>query len=253
MKKFVFVFLGLVAASSLYARAVLDSGVDPEKTDNSYAYGLVIGSDLKGTGIEFDYYAIAQGLRDAIEERESRFSIDEAISLVQQSFQAAMDQQAEENRRKESQFFVENGAREGVITTESGLQYEAVHVAGGEKPGPQALVRVNYEGKLTDGTIFDSSYEREEPADIPLDRVIPGWSEGLQLMGVGDTYTLYIPSRLGYGEEGAGQAIPPYSPLIFKVELLEILRQVPAARPVPPGGGEASGATGPGSAGQDTR
>jgi FKBP-type peptidyl-prolyl cis-trans isomerase len=149
-------------------------------------------------------------------------SVDEAINLVQQSFFAAMEQQAAENRQKEIQFFAENGLRAGVTTTASGLQYEVVQAAGGEKPDPQATVRVQYEGKLTDGTVFDSSYERGEAAEIPLDRVIPGWSEGLQLMGVGDTYTLYIPSALGYGEAGAGDMIPPYSPLIFKVELLEI-------------------------------
>ncbi|MDR3249334.1 MAG: FKBP-type peptidyl-prolyl cis-trans isomerase [Treponema sp.] len=233
MRKFVCVFLGLVLASSVYARAVLDSGSDQEKTNNSYAYGLVIGSDLKDTGIDFDYYAIAQGLRDAIEGRDSRLSVDEAIALVQQSFLAAMERQSAENQQAESLFFAENGEREGVSTTESGLQYEVVHSAGGEKPGPQSMVRVNYEGKLLNGTIFDSSYERNEPADIPLDRVIPGWAEGLRLMGVGDIFTLYIPSGLAYGEEGAGQAIPPYSPLIFKVELLEILRrgETPGASP----------------------
>jgi FKBP-type peptidyl-prolyl cis-trans isomerase len=210
-------------ASSLYARAVLDGGGNQEKTDSSYAYGLVIGSDLKNTGIEFDYYAIAEGLRDAIEGLDSRVTIDEAIALVQRSFMAAMERQAEENRQKESLFFAENGGREGVITTESGLQYEALQVQGGEKPNSQAVVRVNYEGKLADGTVFDSSYDRGQPTDIPLNRVIPGWSEGLCLMGEGDIYIFYIPSRLAYGEGGAGEVIPPNATLIFRVELLEIL------------------------------
>jgi FKBP-type peptidyl-prolyl cis-trans isomerase len=222
-KKYAGAALGLVIASSLYARGVLDAGEDQEKTDNSYAYGLVIGSDLKNTGIEFDYHAITEGLRDAIEDREARLTIDEAISLVQRSFLAAMERQAEENRHKESLFFAENGEREGVITTESGLQYEVLQREGGTKPNSQAVVRVNYEGKLTDGTVFDSSYERGQPTDIPLNRVIPGWSEGLLLMGEGDIYILYIPSRLAYGEGGAGDMIPPNATLIFQVELLEIL------------------------------
>jgi FKBP-type peptidyl-prolyl cis-trans isomerase len=219
LKKVAALLLGLGLAASLHAQG-------EEKTDRSYAYGLVIGSDLKNTGIEFDYNAVSQGLRDAIEGPDQRMTIEEAIALVQRSFQEVVERQNAENREKENRFLEENGKRIGVITTASGLQYEVVHGAGGEKPGPRALVRVNYEGKLADGTVFDSSYERGEPSEIPLDRVIPGWTEGLQLMGVGDTFTIYIPSRLAYGEAGAGGMIPPYSPLIFKVELLEILPQV---------------------------
>jgi FKBP-type peptidyl-prolyl cis-trans isomerase FkpA/FKBP-type peptidyl-prolyl cis-trans isomerase FklB len=110
------------------------------------------------------------------------------------------------------------------------LQYE-VNVQGeGPKPAPDALVKVNYEGSLTDGTVFDSTYERGAgPSQIPLNQVIPGWSEGVQLMPVGSTYTFYIPSELGYGPQGTpGGPIPPYSPLIFKVELVEIVEEAPA-------------------------
>jgi FKBP-type peptidyl-prolyl cis-trans isomerase len=217
---------GLALVSTLQAQ----NGPDQEKIDRSYAYGLVIGSDLRDTGIEFDYSAFTQGLRDSLEGLDSRITVDEAILLVQEAYQAAMERRIEENRLKEILFLEENGKRQGVLTTESGLQYEAVQRAGGEKPGPRAVVRVHYEGKFVDGTIFDSSYERGEPAEIPLDRVIPGWTEGLQLMGVGDTFTLYLPSRLAYGENGGG-TIPPYSPLIFKVELLDIL--VPEENPGP--------------------
>jgi FKBP-type peptidyl-prolyl cis-trans isomerase len=224
MKKYALAFLGLTLASSLYARGVLDMETNADKTDNSYAYGLIIGTDLRSTGMEFDYQAMTQGLKDALEGRPARFTIDEAIALVQQNYMVVMEQQAAENKIKETQFFEENGARPGVLSTKSGLQYEVIQSVGGEKPGPQAIVQVHYEGKLPDGTIFDSSYDRGEAADIPLDQVIPGWSEGLQLMGVGDTYILYIPSELGYGVEGAADVIPSNSPLIFKVELLEILR-----------------------------
>jgi FKBP-type peptidyl-prolyl cis-trans isomerase len=128
----------------------------------------------------------------------------------------------EENRVKEVVFLENNGKRPGVITTASGLQYEVVQEGGKEKPGPQALVQVHYEGKFTNGEIFDSSYERGEAQAISLNQVIPGWAEGVQLMGVGDTFTFYIPSRLAYGENGGG-TIPPHTPLVFKVELLGIL------------------------------
>jgi FKBP-type peptidyl-prolyl cis-trans isomerase len=201
----------------------MDRGPTTEEEDRSYAYGLIIGSDLKTIGLEFDYYALSQGLRDALEDRDSRISLDEAVALIQQSNLAMMERQSEENRLSEIRFLEENGKREGVFTTASGLQYEILREEGGEKPNPNALVRVNYEGTFTNGTIFDSSYLREEPDDIPLDRVIPGWSEGLCLMGEGDMYTLYIPSHLAYGESGAQNVIPPYTTLIFKVELLAIL------------------------------
>jgi FKBP-type peptidyl-prolyl cis-trans isomerase len=224
MKKYVLAFLGLVLASSLYARGVLDVETDQKKTDMSYAYGLIIGTDLKGAGLDIDYPALTQGLRDAFDGGSARLSVDAAVSLVQEYLFELREQQAAENEIKETQFFEENGARPGVLSTKSGLQYEVIQSVGGEKPGPQAIVQVHYEGKLPDGTVFDSSYDRGEAADIPLEQVIPGWSEGLQLMGVGDTYTLYIPSALGYGVEGAADVIPPNSPLIFKVELLEILR-----------------------------
>jgi FKBP-type peptidyl-prolyl cis-trans isomerase FkpA len=203
----------------------MDTGTSTDKRDRSYAYGLIIGSDLKSTGLEFDFYAISQGLRDAIEGRESRLTLDEAIALVQQSYMVMMEQQMEENRQQELQFLEDNGKRNEVVTTESGLQYEVISTGGGEKPSLRSVVLVNYEGTLVDGTIFDSSYTRGEPEEIPLSMVIPGWSEGLCLMGVGDVYILYIPSHLAYGRDGTGQIIPPYTPLVFRVELLEILAQ----------------------------
>jgi FKBP-type peptidyl-prolyl cis-trans isomerase len=221
VKKFGGLLMGLIMASSLQAQNIPEE--EQEKLDISYAYGLIIGSDMKGAGIEFDYNALSQGLRDSIEESNPRMSLDEAISLVQGAYQVVMERQAEENQAKEVLFFEDNGKRQGIITTASGLQYEVIQRAGGkEKPGPEAMVQVNYEGKFIDGEIFDSSYERGEAELIPLNQVITGWAEGLQLMGVGDTFTFYIPSKLAYGEGGGG-TIPPYTPLVFKVELLGIL------------------------------
>jgi FKBP-type peptidyl-prolyl cis-trans isomerase len=228
MKRTVVALCLFAVAFTLYGKAIADdvSRYD-EKRDVSYAFGQVLGSDLRQTGLEFDYTAFTEGFRSSVEGRDTRYSLDEAIQLVQIAFQAAMAARAEENRVKEVQYLAENGAQVGISTTASGLQYEVISAGGGEKPGEGALVRVNYEGTLTDGTVFDSTWERNEPAEFPLDRVIPGWDEGIRLMGVGDTYILYIPSGLAYGEQGAGEVIPPFSTLIFKVELLEILNDDP--------------------------
>ncbi|GHV15383.1 hypothetical protein FACS189491_12280 [Spirochaetia bacterium] len=224
MKRTIVALCLFAAGFSLYGKAIADdAGRLDEKQKISYAFGLVLGSDLKQTGLEFDYSAFTEGFRSSVENREPRYSIDEAIQLVQTAFQAAMTRQTEENRVKEEQYLAENGARAGISTTASGLQYEVLSSGGGEKPGEGALVRVNYEGALTDGTVFDSTWDRNEPAEFPLDRVIPGWTEGIQLMGVGDSYIFYIPSSLAYGEQGAGEIIPPFSTVVFKVELLEIM------------------------------
>ncbi|MDR0641865.1 MAG: FKBP-type peptidyl-prolyl cis-trans isomerase [Treponema sp.] len=231
-KKFGALLLGLIMTSFLQAQE--EPAGDQKKSDISYAYGLIIGADLKSMGLEFDYGALDQGLRDSIEGTEDtnyRMSFEDAVLLVQNTYQEAMERQAEENRAKAEEnrakeviFLENNGKRQGVITTVSGLQYEVIRGVGKEKPGPQALVRVYYEGKFANGEIFDSSYSGNNAIEIRLDQVIPGWAEGVQLMGVGDIFTFYIPSRLAYGENGAG-AIPPNTPLVFKVELLGILPQ----------------------------
>ena len=138
--------------------------------------------------------------------------VDEVISRIKYG---AVKEEGEK-------FLQENALREGVKTTESGLQYEVLVAGKGAKPSAESTVKVHYEGTLIDGTVFDSSYERGEPIEFPLNGVIKGWTEGLQLMPVGAKYKLYIPYELGYGERGAGQNIPPYATLIFTVELLEI-------------------------------
>jgi len=119
-------------------------------------------------------------------------------------------------------FLEENATKEGIQTTASGLQYEVVREGDGPKPGAVSTVEVHYEGRLIDGRVFDSSYQRKETISFPLNRVIPGWTEGLQLMSTGSKYRLYIPSELGYGARGAGSDIPPHAALIFDVELISI-------------------------------
>jgi FKBP-type peptidyl-prolyl cis-trans isomerase len=239
MKQLLFFLLILFAALSLHAKGIAEeAALAGEKADTSYAFGLVIGGDLKTTGMEFDYAAFGQGLRDAVEGGEPRFSTEEAVERVQTAFQAAMEKRAAENQAMEARYLSENGQKNGVVTTESGLQYEVITEGKGEKPGARDMVRVNYEGTLTDGKVFDSSWDRGEPTEFPIDGVIPGWSEGVRLMTVGSTYRFFIPSSLAYGPQGAGQIIPPYSTLIFKVELLEILPREADA------GGEAETADG---------
>jgi FKBP-type peptidyl-prolyl cis-trans isomerase len=119
-------------------------------------------------------------------------------------------------------FLEENAKKEGIMSTASGLQYEVLREGNGPKPGAVSTVEVHYEGRLTNGKIFDSSYQRNETISFPLNRVIPGWTEGLQLMPTGSKYRLYIPSELGYGARGAGGDIPPHATLIFDVELISI-------------------------------
>ena len=215
-----------LSVMALYAKGIQeDIRLADEKARLSYALGLAIGADLEPAGLELDYAAFAEGLKAAIEGGEALFSEDEAMEIVQTALQAAIEKRAGENRAKEARYLSENSARPEVRTTASGLQYEVLIEGEGEKPGPADMVRVNYEGSLTDGTVFDSSYSRGESEDIPLDQVISGWAEGLTLMGVGSKYRLYIPSSLAYGEIGAGQLIPPYSTIVFTVELLEIVKE----------------------------
>ncbi|GHU62838.1 peptidyl-prolyl cis-trans isomerase [Spirochaetia bacterium] len=194
--------------------------------DTSYAFGVALGSDFKQAGLRFNYDALIKGFQEALEGKETRISLEEAIPLIQSAMLEAMTRRTEEIRQREiAEFFAENGAKPGIETTPSGLQYELISPGTGPKPQASDIVSVHYEGTFLDGTVFDSSYDRDEPAEFPLDQVIPGWTEGIQLMEVGSSYRLFIPSGLAYGEEGRGNFIPPNSILIFKVELLGIVEQ----------------------------
>ncbi|GHV77024.1 peptidyl-prolyl cis-trans isomerase [Spirochaetia bacterium] len=202
------------------SKANAENGAD---ADTSYAFGVALGADFKQAGLNFNYDALVSGLRDTLEGKETRITLEEAIPLIQAAMQEAMTRQTEANRQKGVDFLTENGKNPGVMTTASGLQYELITPGTGPKPQASDTVSVHYEGTLLDGSVFDSSYTRGEPAEFPLEDVIPGWTEGIQLMEVGSTYRLVIPSDLAYGESGAGNFIPPNSTLIFKVELLGIV------------------------------
>ncbi|MDR1905219.1 MAG: FKBP-type peptidyl-prolyl cis-trans isomerase [Treponema sp.] len=220
-------FVILFATVVCNAEGISDeSAALQDRIDLSYAFGMAIGQDLQQTGLAFSYNAFTQGLRDALEGYETRITKEEAIQKVQSAFREALAEQRRKGQEKEAQYFEENSRREGVITTDSGLQYEIISEGSGPKPSPDMVVIVRYEGTLTDGTVFDTTFLRDGAEEIPLNQVIPGWSEGVQLMNVGSVYRFYIPSRLAYGEQGGGDIIPPYSPLIFRVELIDILDEL---------------------------
>ena len=170
-------------------------------------------------GLETNFDLIKQGFINGLYDYTDQMDMQTAGQYVE-TVVARMKYGA--TKEEGEQFLQENALRDGVKTTESGLQYEVLKQGKGPKPTAESTVKVHYEGTLIDGTVFDSSYQRGEPIEFPLNGVIKGWTEGLQLMPVGSKYKLYIPYELGYGERGAGQSIPPYAALIFTVELLEI-------------------------------
>lgn len=190
----------------------------------SYALGLGIGQQLKSMNIEgFDIKEFCRSIEDVMEGRDTDFPAREAQSMLSDYFQKKEAEQAQENISKGKEYLEENGKREGVVTTKSGLQYEILTEGSGKSPKATDKVRCHYEGRLTDGTVFDSSYQRGEPADFGLNQVIAGWTEGVQLMKEGAKYRFHIPYMLGYGERGAGASIPPYATLVFDVELIKVL------------------------------
>ena len=225
MKKCIItVCLFLIALSVIHARAIREEpDLTGEQARESYAFGMAVGDDLKQAGLVLDYTAFTDGLRDVLEDSGTRLSYDEAFELIENAFENAMNRQMAELRLIEMRFLAENADREGIIVTESGLQYIILEAGDGPKPTAGDTVLVHYEGKLIDGTVFDSSYQQEQPEEIPLSLVIPGWTEALQLMSTGSMYEIYVPSFLAYGELGVGNIIPPYSTVIFSIELFGIV------------------------------
>ena len=197
----------------------------------SYALGLGIGRQLLDMGAQkLNIDDFAQAIKDVVGGKKPEIDDQEAQTLVQNFFQeqekqqrAAAAERFQTNREKGESYLVENGKKEGVVTLPSGLQYQVLKEGTGKKPKATDQVRCHYEGMLVDGTLFDSSVQRGEPAVFGLNQVIKGWTEGVQLMQEGAKYRFYIPYQLGYGEQGAGQQIPPYSALVFDVELIEVL------------------------------
>ena len=190
----------------------------------SYALGLGIGQQIKSMNIEnFSIEDFARSIADVLEGKETAFSSREAQLMLQDYFTKKQKEEAQAHIAEGKAYLDANAKKPGVIVTKSGLQYEVLQEGTGKSPKATATVRCHYEGRLLDGTVFDSSYKRNQPADFGLGQVIPGWTEGVQLMKEGAKYRFTIPYLLAYGEQGAGASIPPFSTLVFDVELIKVL------------------------------
>jgi FKBP-type peptidyl-prolyl cis-trans isomerase FklB len=240
--------IGLVASTGL---AQNKPALKDQKDKASYSIGFDIGSTFKKQGMEVNPDVLLSGLKDALSGKEAMTKEEREKTLqdfqkeMQEKQAAATKAAAEKNAADGEKFLAENKKKDGVKTTESGLQYKVVTEGSGASPKATDTVVVNYKGSLLDGTEFDSSYKRKEPATFPVNRVIAGWTEALQLMKPGAKYELVIPAKLGYGERGAGRDIGPNSTLIFEVELLSI--KAPEATPAPGGSPSANAKPAPAS------
>lgn len=200
---------------------------DTNELKASYGIGRQMGEQLLANPFDgLDLDAILEGLTDAFTQQPSRVTeadLHAAFGVIHEKMQEAKKREADAMIAAGAEFLAENAKKEGVVTTESGLQYEVITSGDGDTPTAQSTVRTHYHGTLLDGTVFDSSYNRGQPAEFPVGGVIRGWTEALQLMNVGSKWRLYVPSELAYGERGAGAAIGPHTTLIFDVELLDIV------------------------------
>lgn len=233
MKKLVGVIVVLIVSFPTFL--VADDAVTKEGAMDSfekklgYSMGLDVGNYFKGIGEEIDFDALLKGLKDGYQGNEPALSAEE-IASVQKQFGEKMQAKQEEdlakmkekNKKAGEDYLAANKKKEGVVTTQSGLQYELLEKGSGAKPAATDKVKVDYVGTLIDGTEFDSSIKRGEPAIFGVDQVIPGWSEALQLMDVGSKYRIVVPAELAYGDRGAPPVIEPNSVLVFEVNLLGI-------------------------------
>jgi FKBP-type peptidyl-prolyl cis-trans isomerase len=205
------------------------------KDQASYSIGYDIGRSFKDRELDVELAMIVRGMKDALAGSDPVLT-EEQMVLAMEEFQKVFQQQAAQRAKKSAEegvaFLAANGKREGVVTTASGLQYKVLKQGTGPSPKATDVVRTHYEGSFINGKVFDSSIKRGEPAAFGVNQVIPGWTEALQLMKVGDKWQLFVPSKLAYGPEGSQGAIPPDSTLIFEVELLEIVN--PGAAPKAP-------------------
>lgn len=197
----------------------------------SYALGLGIGRQLAQMGAEdLNIDDFSQAIKDILTGKEPQVSDQEAQKLVTTFFEeqeakqrAAAAEKYKDNKEKGEAWLANKAMEEGVVALPSGLLYQVLNEGSGKKPTAEDTVECHYEGRLIDGTVFDSSYKRGESATFPLNGVITGWTEGVQLMSEGAKYRFFIPYQLAYGERGAGQAIPPFAALVFDVELIKVL------------------------------
>lgn len=188
-----------------------------------YSLGVNIGLNIKQQGFTtINVEAFAQALRDVYGNQQLKISQQEAGNILQQYFQQIQESKFAANKTEGAAFLANNAKRKEVVTLPSGLQYEIIKAGTGPKPGLTDKVTTHYHGTFINGEVFDSSKLRNQPATFPVNGVIAGWTEALQLMGTGSVWKLYLPYNLAYGEQGAGESIPPFTTLIFEVELISI-------------------------------
>jgi FKBP-type peptidyl-prolyl cis-trans isomerase FklB len=213
------------------------AGLSTPKQKASYGIGTGIGAEMRGAQMaadDIDFPALVRGITDALTKAKPALT-EEEIKPVMEEFRTAIMKRVQDKGKKEGEaFLAANKTKEGVKTTASGLQYKSLKAGTGVTPGPTDIATVHYEGKLLDGTVFDSSIKNGQPASFPVNRVIPGWVEALQLMKVGDKWQLVIPSNLAYGENGTPDGtIAPNSVLVFEVELLDVKKAADASKATP--------------------
>lgn len=232
MKKLLVIpVLGLTVALTACNKPDLKS----DKGQASYAIGQQIGQNLKTQNIEFDANTLVASMKDAAEGKSqmTKEEIQKAMMKLQETAMKKQQEEGETNKKKSAEYLEKNKTAAGVKTTASGLQYVVIKEGDGAIPKKEDNVKCHYTGTLVDGTKFDSSVDRGQPAEFPVGGVIPGWTEALQLMKVGSKYKLFIPPELAYGPSGR-PGIPPNSALVFEVELLEIVKAGAAAKPAAP-------------------
>ena len=206
--------VALTLAATTLSAVAAEKAPTTDKEKLSYSFGAMFGLRVKDMQEDLDTNMLIEGLRTAISGGK--------LALSMQKMQKKMEELAKVNQEKSTAFLKENATKPDIKTTKSGLQYKVIKEGKGAKPLANSEVVVHYEGKLLDGTVFDSSYSHGQPATFPLNQVIPGWTEALQLMTEGSTYELYIPPELAYGQFGVPNSIEPNSVLNFKVELIKI-------------------------------
>lgn len=225
------VLLLIVGMSCQQTGSVKDVKLETEADSAGYAIGILVGTNNKQQvenapgGADINLDAMVAAFSVASKGEEGAMTTEQADQIIRRFFESAGEKEGQLNLEAGNAFLEENKSRDGVNTTASGLQYEVITEGTGPKPTADDRVRVHYHGTLIDGTVFDSSVDRGEPAVFGVTQVIPGWTEALQLMPVGSKWKIYLPSGLAYGERGAGADIGPNTALIFEVELLEIVEE----------------------------
>lgn len=223
MKKIVLIFGVSALIFSCNSVDTSNSELSTQMDSVSYSLGVSVANNLKSSGFEtIESSAISEAFNDVFSENDVKISEEDANALIQDYFMELSQKKSQEATNKGQAFLDENATKDGVVTTASGLQYQVLTEGQGAKPVASDEVTVHYHGTLIDGTVFDSSVDRGQPATFPVGGVIQGWVEALQLMNVGSKYKLFIPSNLAYGERGVGGSIGPNETLVFEVELLSI-------------------------------